>query len=279
MKNIPFVQCHLLDTGYCLAWENHVMRGGRHRRVSCHSLVALLHHPQQGWLLWDTGYAPRMLEVTAHWPFSLYRRATPLFLRPELAVIAQLQRWQLTPTDIRYVLLSHFHADHIAGLRDFPNAQFIASREAYADVAPRQGFNALRRGFIPALLPENFSKRATLINTFTGPALPALGSTHDLFGDESLLLVPLPGHAHGQMGLLVQTEQGRLFLAADACWLTRSIRENRAPHLLTYFFIDNARDLRHTIQQLHEFSLTCPDIMLLPSHCPEALEQGMKLYP
>lgn len=278
MKHMPHITLHLLDTGYCTAREYHVIRGGRRLRIQCHALVALLHHPQQGWLLWDTGYAPRMLTETARWPFSLYRHFTPLFLQPELAVIAQLPRWRLTPDDIRYVLLSHFHADHIAGLRDFPTAQLLASRAAYTDVAARRGLNALRRGFIPALLPDDFSKRAILIDTFASPTLPILGPTHDLFGDESLLLVPLPGHAHGQLGLLVQTERGRVFLAADACWLTRSILENRPPHPLTYFFIDSASALRHTLQQLHEFALACPDVTLIPSHCPVALEQGMKVY-
>lgn len=278
MKHMAHITLHLLDTGYCTAREYHVIRGGRQLRIQCHALVALLHHPQQGWLLWDTGYAPRMLTETASWPFSLYRHFTPLFLQPQLAVVAQLQRWRLTPDDIRYVLLSHFHADHIAGLRDFPTAQLLASRAAYTDVAARRGLNALRRGFIPTLLPDDFSKRAILIDTFAGPTLPILGPTHDLFGDESLLLVPLPGHAHGQLGLLVQTERGRVFLAADACWLTRSILENRPPHPLTYFFIDSASALRHTLQQLHEFALACPDVTLIPSHCPVALEQGMKVY-
>ncbi len=60
----PILQCHMLDTGYCLAWEHHVLQGGRHKRIACHSLAVLLRHPEHGWLLWDTGYAPRMLEVT-----------------------------------------------------------------------------------------------------------------------------------------------------------------------------------------------------------------------
>ena len=44
----PTLQCHILTTGYCLAWEHHILQGGRHRRVACHSLAALLCHPEQG---------------------------------------------------------------------------------------------------------------------------------------------------------------------------------------------------------------------------------------
>ena len=86
------VECRILNTGYCLASEHHLLRGGRRQQIACHSLVALLRHPREGWLLWDTGYAPRMLELTRRWPASLYRRVTPLYLRPELAGALQALR-------------------------------------------------------------------------------------------------------------------------------------------------------------------------------------------
>ncbi|HEX7734123.1 MAG TPA: MBL fold metallo-hydrolase [Ktedonobacteraceae bacterium] len=271
MSQHPLVlECHMLDTGYCLARESHMLQGGTRRMVACHALVALLRHPEHGWLLWDTGYAPRMLEVTRRLPFALYRTATPLYVRPELAVIAQLKRLGLKASAIRRVLISHFHADHIAGLRDFPDAEYITSRLAYSDVAARKGFSALRRAFIPALLPEHFEQRATLLSSFQGAELPALGPTHDLFDDGSLLLIELPGHARGQIGLLAHTSRGYILFAADGCWMRRAIRENRPPSRLTNFFVDDAAQVRSTIQHLHDFALARPDVIIVPSHCPEA---------
>ncbi len=274
----PLMQCFILDTGYCLVQEHHVIRGGAHRKIACHSLVALLHHPREGWLLWDTGYAPRMLDVTHSLPFALYRYATPLHLKPELAVAAQLARWNLTSTDIRYVMISHFHADHIAGLRDFSNAVYIASEVAYSDVQARKGLSALSRAFIPALLPDDFTQRTTLLATFQDENLPALGPTHDLFGDGSLLLVQLPGHARGQMGLLVQTKNGPMLLAADGCWLRRSIREERPPSRLTNLFVDDARMVHTTIHRLHDFAQARPDVTIVPSHCPEAFAEEVEQH-
>lgn len=270
MRSTPVVQCYFLDTGYCLAWEHHVIQGGAKKRIECHALVALLRHPNHGWLLWDAGYAPRMLTVTQRLPFALYRLATPLCVTPRLSVQAQLHQWGLLPSDIRHILISHFHADHIAGLRDFPQAQYIARQDAYMDVAERYGLNALRRGFIPALLPDDFQQRVTLLSSFDSLMLPALGPTHDLFADGSLLLLALPGHARGQMGLLAQTERGPVLFAADGCWLTRSIREARPPARMTHFFIDDAHAMHATIQHLHDFMLARPDVIIIPSHCPEA---------
>jgi glyoxylase-like metal-dependent hydrolase (beta-lactamase superfamily II) len=270
------LECHFLDTGYCDAWEHHVIRGGQRRRFDCHALVGLLCHPRRGWLLWDTGYAPRLLDATQRWPFALYRRITPLHLRPELAVAAQLARWGLVPSDIGQVVISHFHADHIAGLRDFPQAELVARRAAYDDVANRRGLSALRRGFIPALLPDDFRARATLLPPFSGPPLPALGPTHDLFGDGSLLLVALPGHARGQIGALVQSQRGRILLAADGCWLTRAVRERRPPARITSLLVDDPRAVRATIERLHAFSQACPDVEIVPTHCPEAFAREIK---
>lgn len=275
-QDSPMLRCYILDTGYCLAWESHLIQGGQRRRIACHSLAALLYHLEQGWLLWDTGYAPRMLEVTRRLPYRLYRYATPLRLNPRLAVVAQLARRGLKPTDIRRILISHFHADHIAGLRDFPAAELIATQAACDDIEHRQGFSALSRAYIPALLPDDFRSRTCLLPAFSGPELPGLGSAHDLFGDGLLLLVSLPGHARGQMGLLARTERGRVLFAADGCWLRRSVYERRPPSRITNLIVDNPRAVRTTIDKLHIFVHSCPNVILVPSHCPEAFAEEVE---
>jgi glyoxylase-like metal-dependent hydrolase (beta-lactamase superfamily II) len=270
------LRCHVLDTGHCLASEHHLIRGGRRRMIACHSVVALLGHPRHGWLLWDAGYAPRVWDATRWFPFRLYRWATPLRLRPELAVVAQLPRFGLAGGDIKRIVVSHFHADHVAGLRDFPRAEFWASQAGYADVAGRSGFSALRRGFIPALLPSDFERRAVLIPSFTGPAVEPLGGSYDLFGDNSAVLVSLPGHARGQLGLLARTDRGPLFFVADSCWLSAAYREDRPPHWLTHWFIDNVRDMKTTLGAIGRYARDHADVELIPSHCPEAFRRHVE---
>lgn len=272
----PTVRCHILATGYCLASESVVIRGGRFRSIACHATVALLEHPRHGWTLFDTGYAPRMLDETRAWPYLLYRLLTPLRLNPRLAVAAQLGALGLATGDIARVIVSHFHADHVAGLRDFPRAALIASRAAYEDAASRRGFGALLRGIVPALIPGDFAARATLLSDFTGPALPALGPTHDLFGDGTLLLVPLPGHARGQLGLLARTERGPILFAADGCWISRSYREDRPPHPFANLIVDDPRAVAATIGRLHDFAAARPEVAILPTHCVEALGRELR---
>src|SRR5689334_18389454 len=264
------LDCHVLDTGGCLAFEAHLVRGGRWTRVRCPSLVALLRHPREGWVLWDTGYAPHLVECTRRMPYRLYRWATPLRLAPELAAAAQLARLGLQVADVRHVVLSHFHADHIAGLRDFPRARVWAHELAYADVAGRSGISALRRAFVPGLLPSDFEARTTFLAPFGGAALGELGPTHDLFGDGLLQLVELPGHARGQLGLFARTTRGALFFAADSCWLRAGYQRERDPHWITRLITDDDRVQAATLRRLANFARARPEVLIVPSHCPEA---------
>jgi len=262
---------HLLDTGYCRTSEHLMIRGGARRQIDCHALVALIHHERKGWLLFDTGYAPRLAEATARLPYAIYGWILPAQTSPEQAVVGQLSRFGLTASDIRYVVASHFHPDHACGLRDFSAACFVCDPEAYADIVWRSGFGALRRGFLPALMPSDFAAHAPLPPHYAGPELPGVGRTYDLFRDGTLLLVPLPGHARGQIGMFApETPIGAVFLVADGAYMTRSIRENLPPGATTDLFAHSPRAVVETVNRLHQFHRARPDVMLVPTHCPEA---------
>lgn len=257
----------MLTTGYCLADESHILRGGRRGvSVHCPARAALFEHPQ-GRILFDTGYAATHLFAAAsRFPYKLYLRATPVFTSPEESLAAQLDPNTIT---IDTIIVSHFHADHIAGLKDFPHARFIASAEGLREVQGRRGFGALKRAFLPELLPTDFAERATLLERFTGPELAPFGPTHDLFGDGLLRLVHLPGHARGQLGLFAQTSTGTVFLVADAAYCRQAIRENRPPHPITNLFTDNGSAVRETLAKLHTFAAAHPEVLLYPTHCTE----------
>lgn len=263
-------ECHILDTGYCLALEAVMVRGGRLKVVQCHSVVALLRHPQHGWMLWDAGYAPRLLDATGRWPFRLYRMATPLKIEGCPPLEAQLERFGLAPDDIKTVVLSHLHADHIAGVRDFPKAQFVLTREAFEDARARTGWKALKRAFVPQLLPDDFEERTTLLPNFEGPEAGPLGGTHDLWGDGSCVLVSLPGHARGQIGMIASTTRGRMFFVADGCWHRQSLRDGCAPHPLTNLVVDNPKEVVSTVRKLRQFAHDYPEVTMVPTHCPES---------
>ncbi len=271
MGNIQEVR--VFDTGHCLASEHYILQGGQKRAVQVHCLVGLLRHSEQGWILFDTGYAPRMLAATQDWPYRLYRWATPFVAPPELAICEQLKRASIDPEQISHIIISHFHADHVAGLLDFPKAKLICSRAAYQGIAQRTGYKALLRAYLPQLIPLDFKARASFIEAFQPETLPGLGPTCDLFGDGSLRLVSLPGHAQGQIGLLAETAQGSWFFVADGAWYRKSIRDIRPPTGPATLFVDDMQAVGETLNNLHLFAEACPTVTLMPTHCPEAYQQ------
>lgn len=266
------IELHLLDTGHCRSWEHHLIKGGRRRLIDVPCIVALMRHPQRGWGLFDTGYSPRILTATAAMPHRIYRWVTPMTIPPAWAVSAQIVRFGIRPDDLQWIVISHFHADHIAGLRDFPHARFIATRAAFEDVCHRRSVRALIRAYLPSLLPEDFAARASLIESFASTALAPLGPTHDVFGDGLIRLVPLPGHARGQVGARIEATGGAVLLSADACWLSRGYRELRDAHWLTRLIVDDVEATRSTLVKVHALSAANPSLRIVPTHCPEVRE-------
>lgn len=263
------VRVTVLDTGYCTVSSSLVARGTGWHPVRCHAPAFLLQHPTRGALLFDTGYAPRLLDAFAHWPDRLYAYATPTTLG--VPVVAQLAGLGLAATDIKTVIVSHLHADHVAGVRDFPAARFVLSAAALELQQRSRRLDAVRRGVLQCLFPDDFAARASVIGAFEGTALPALGGTHDLFGDGSVRLMPLPGHARGQLGALVQTARRDVLLCADGAWTSLAYRAIRPPHWITSTIQDDVRAMVSTLQRIHAFADARPDTVILPTHCPDTL--------
>src|SRR5688572_3585197 len=266
----------LMAAGYCTHPEFITIRGGRWRSVPFPALFALLEHSQAGPILFDTGYTGRFFSETRRFPASLYARLTPVHFNEVEAACRQLQARGFNPGDIRYLIISHFHADHIGGLLDFPLAQYLYFDEAYGFVRSLQGFRAVRAGFLPGLLPPDFEARSRPLPLGRLQPLPRryapFTTGFDLFGDESLVAVPLPGHAPGQLGLFVQTaDHGLIFLIADACWQSRAYRDLLWPHPLANLIIAEPQAYRATLQKVHEWHKNNPARPLIPSHCLEAL--------
>ena len=61
------------------------------------------------------------------------------------------------------------------------------------------GLAALLTRSLPECLPADLAQRVDALDELTGgPAVGPFSTSHDLWGDGSLLLIPLPGHAPGQ---------------------------------------------------------------------------------
>jgi len=276
----PRVRLDVLRVGHCRHPECMAVRGGAWRIAEFPNLVGLIRHPTAGAILFDTGYAEHFLRATDHFPERLYRWTTPVVLPPEECLQSQLGARGIAMHEVRAVFASHLHGDHIAGLRDLPNAAIWCAADALRLVRDSGRVRLLRRAYLPTLLPEDFERRHRRIEDAPQRALPArwsaLGAGRDLIGDGSLWAVPLPGHARGHYGLLLRHDDDREWLlVGDAVWRQAEIREHRLPALPTRLLIDDAAAHLDTRARLHRVFTDAQranddGIALLPSHCPDS---------
>lgn len=264
----------LLSAGTCVHPEHVALRTRTLRTMTFPAMFALVEHPTHGITLFDTGYGEAFLHATRRFPERLHRWVTPVSFDPSQSARAVLARRGIRAQDVDRIIVSHFHGDHIGGLLDFPDAEILYGAGAPAGLGRMSRFEGLRLGFMVEMLPRDFDARAKAI---TGPRVPLppecapFTEGIDLFGDRSVVVVELPGHAAGQVGLYLETDDRPFLLVADACWDSRSYRGPILPHPLTKLIIDDFDTYAATIQQLHELGRREGELVIVPSHCAETL--------
>lgn len=245
----------------------------------------MIEHPELGLILFDTGYSEQFYEATRRFPYRLYRWITPVSIRHERSAAQHVKAAGFSPSEVRMVFISHFHADHICGLNDFPHAEFICSRAGYQSIKPLKGFAAVKRAFLPELIPSGFEARVRWIEDAQVVALHAsfapFKNGFDLLGDGKLIALELSGHALHQFGVILQDEsENAILLGADASWSACAVRENRLPHPLAFLVFDHAKQYKETFSRLIELNRLNPKLPMLFTHCEEAWQMcGSRLDP
>jgi glyoxylase-like metal-dependent hydrolase (beta-lactamase superfamily II) len=221
------------------------------RIVRFSAVFLALRHRKEGWVLIDTGYGTRFKEATARIPFCFYRWATPA--TPAGSTTDLLGHAGIQAANIRHVIVTHFHADHVGGLAEFPHATVHFHREALETLQRLPAWRQVRAAFLPLLIPSWLPNQAKPLapDAFSTTAELPLGS-HDLFDDESVRLVHLPGHAPGQVGVIFNRQNGREFYAADAFWRRCQIVDSVDPLGIAMALQWNANTYRHTIRLLRQ---------------------------
>ena len=208
--------------------ERLVLKGGGWTTLNLRVRVGFFEHRAHGPVLIDAGYGPQVTQAPGR-SFALRQYAN--ILRPQLIAeqspLALIARSGYGPADVRFIVLTHLHADHTSYLRAFPNATFVVDRQAWASAGGHSTLANLRHGIFRELLPDDFADRLMDIREMPVDKT-TLGQGFRLFDDRQLHAIPLPGHAPGHFGVLFG---GDLFYATDTQWVMTALINDRAPGL------------------------------------------------
>src|SRR5260221_3919500 len=129
---MPFQRVSFLNAGSCTQWG--YLAGRAARGLTRFPMVVLcLEHPEHGTSLIDAGYSTLFFDATRRFPERLYRWATPVHLDEPREAWSILEARSLHPERVAQLFISHFHGDHIAGLRHLLSTQtrFVYRRDGY----------------------------------------------------------------------------------------------------------------------------------------------------
>lgn len=264
----------VLDGGFCRQCE--YFTGRRSLRIRrFHALFLQCEHPEHGLTLIDSGYGRHYAEATCAFPERFLRWAIPVALNSGLDEELLADRYGLQADDVQTIFISHFHGDHIGGLRHFKNARFVHRADAYRMLRDAPTKLQLKHGFLQKLLPDDFQQRSDGVDDavfIPGEGLLDGFLVHDYWGDGSLIMVDLPGHALGHTGFMLQTDEGPVFYLADATWDVHVLHAGGRPPWIVRRLTISGADYEHSIEKLRHFAQT-HNIRAVATHCPEAFAQ------
>lgn len=237
-------------------------------RLISHSAV-LLRHPR-GTFLYDTGIAGDIY-LYLQKQSLLFKNTLGKFTY-EQSIASHLQELGMKPHDLDFVLLSHLHWDHVSGVPDLPGVSLRVNRVEYD--AAQLGLFSIHHGLARALLCDN---PLTLFDC-NGPSYDGFRASHDLFGDGSIMLVPLPGHTAGNTGMIIRRANGSpLFLLGDAAWVAENYLRPATMHPFIWNGVtsDDATACQ-TLIDLHHYAHRHPDVSLIAMH--DALAQATFMH-
>ncbi len=205
----------------------------------------------------DPGPDRRRIGFGKDWTYNglINYLVNPIRLTTPDLLTSQMRHRGLDPTHVTQVILNHAHADHTGNLDDFPNAKVIINDVEYTYArgeGARAGDSLAELARAAKLHPVSLAE---------APPIATFAHGLDLFDDQTIFLVDLPGHTPGQTGLLVRTDKGSFLLSSDAL--------ARAHDLETMTAMPGQHNRQQFLESLHQidcFRKTIPDAVILPGH-------------
>lgn len=220
----------------------------------------LLKHPR-GMILVDGGLGSSAQQDFAQMP--LWGRAL-LKIDGIQPVRAQLQARGIPVTSLHALLLTHLHWDHASAVEDFPELKIWTTQ---AELSHAGSEAAKPPSFIRSQYDAPSIQWTLLDDRFSGGRVAFYDGHYDVFGDGAILIVRMPGHTPGSLGVFVNTHEGPCFLVGDTVWNDGAIAARAEKMPVGRWMADrDPAQVRAQIARLVKLKEKLPRLKIMPSH-------------
>lgn len=254
---------HVLPTGITHRSAGFAYRGGSFFDKRDFAMSAVLIRHPKGDLLVDTGFGR---DIDAHFAMMpAYFRAITSYDR-KTAARDQLDTAEYDMKRLRGILLTHAHWDHVSGIPDFPDVPVLVPAEERAFIEHGGYLTVVARSFASA----HYEQYA-----FDGGPYLGFSSSHDVYGDGSIVIVPAPGHTPGSTIVFVSPPGPRHYaFVGDLVWQREGIlqREER-PWLQRTLGDDDVDQVRTNILRMSALVSRFEYLVIVPAHDQRAFAE------
>src|SRR5262245_15310382 len=228
----------------------------------------LVEHPN-GLVLFDAGFG-RNAEAHLRTMPWLMRQTTRI--EKERTVAEQLEAAGVSPRNVKGVILTHAHWDHVSGLEDLRGVPVWVNKEE---------LEFIRSGNVLTALARKIGTQDYRVYQFSGGPYLGFDKSYDFFGDGSIVIVPAPGHTPGSIFAFITTTSGeRYVLVGDTAWQIEGIELPAERPWLSRTLVDSDADkVRGLLVQLHVLKKAMPDLIIVPAHDRRIWERLPSLTP
>ncbi len=266
----------ILKTSRVAVREALLVPGGSLSKEIDSNFSAFLIKHRDEYLLFDTGMGR---QIDAQYHADMPRPWRPFFkyeapVRPARDQLEQVGFFAQHKT-ISRVILSHSHWDHAGGLLDFPEAKVLVSPAEMGLV--RQPTRGPGGSWASQIGSAAIAWEAL---QFKDQAYKGYTQSLDLFGDGRVVLVPMPGHTPGSIGLFLTVDSGQVyFFIGDVAWTVAAVKAGAPKFWAASALVDaHAEQTQRAVAQLRDLLRQEPGLVLVPAH-DSAVQDPLGYFP
>jgi len=135
---------------------------------------------------------------------------------PKTSLVDLLAQLKITPAQVKYVAISHYHGDHTGQVSAFPQSTLLIGKGDWDVLADPKSAAATTTPF------AHWISGGGKVDPVTGD--------RDLFGDGTVVMLNTPGHTPGHHSLLVKLrEMGNVLITGDVAHFRENYDTNGVP--------------------------------------------------